>query len=45
MPHELLWDDNECKVMKNEVCRILQGEGNEISISHVKLNANLYLFM
>jgi hypothetical protein len=45
MPYELLWGDEECKLMKNEVYRTLQGEGSEISISHVKLNANLYLVM
>jgi len=43
MPYELLWDDDECKLMKNEVYRILHSEGSEISVCLVKLNANLYL--
>jgi hypothetical protein len=45
MPYELLWGDVECKLRKNEVYRILQSEGSEISIPHVKLNANMYLPM
>jgi hypothetical protein len=45
MAYELLCDDDECKLVKNGVCRILQGEGSEILIPHVKLNANLYISM
>jgi hypothetical protein len=43
MAYEFLWYD-ECKLIKNEGHRILQGEGNEISIHHVKLNANLFIY-